>query len=533
MVALLIHGRSSESGAERLAHSPGTSAICAFLLILLALGAFSEAGAFGTIGVWTSKSVYNVGETVQVSFETGGYGASGTATIDIYGPASYSFGPYDVATGTVYTATLTGITPLIGTYNVKVTLGLMYDVYEGYTSYQVVQARPGFDFSLSISPTSLTVKQGETARYTLSVKYSDAYYENTKITITSVAPLGAGMDWDIEPGNTLAITTSESSPAETYAFTVTGKAEGITRTTTATLTLEALKPVLTYVSVTGIPPTGGSLYVGEKSTSVVVISNTGNVKAQSVKVALEDLSPAGLVVTNADPVKDIEPLGTQQWMIEVQANRPGKYTGMLRTYVGSERILEQPWELTVSAPEIAIADKDTSSSGGQIFLGDTMTVTYTLKNSSPVDATEITVDVEVSDGLTILDKTVLTDVGSQSEVKFIIKLRADKIGNGWVRTTIKSYGTVVQEDETAITVAELPIWQQTWFLAAVGIGVAAAVGLIVMLRRRRGAPAALMMPQMTVPSEPSSSAVCPNCGKTLTYVQTHSRWYCTKCKEYV
>ena len=532
-MTLLIHGRSSGLRAEGSGHLSGTSVICASLLIFLVLGAASEAGAFGTISVWTDRSIYNVGDSVSISFDTGGPGATGTATIDIYGPISYSYGPVSIVTGSVYTATLTGITPVTGTYSVKVTLGLMYDVYEGYTSYQVVQAHPPFDFSLSISPPSLTVKQGEAARYTLSVQYSDPYYQNTVIKITSVAPLGTGMDWEIEPGNILAIKTLESTPAKTYAFTVTGKAEGVARTTVGTLIVEALKPVLTYVSVTGIPPTGGPLYVGEKSTTVVVISNTGNAKAQAVKVVLEDLSPAGLAVLSADPAKDIEPLGTQQWTIEVQANRPGRYVGMLRTYVGSERILEQPWDLEVSAPEITIASKDTSSPGGKVYLGDTITVTYTLKNTSPVDVTQLAIDIQASDGLTILDKTAVTDIGSQSEVKFIVKLRADKIGNGWVRTTITSYGTVVQQDETTITVAEPPIWQQPWFFAAVGIGAAAVVGVLVLLRRRRGAPPALTLTQPTAPSEPLSSAVCPNCGKTLTYVQAHSRWYCTKCKEYV
>mgnify|MGYP002153771407 CR=1 FL=1 len=486
-----------------------------------------------TIAVWTDKPVYNVGEPVRISFETGGPGATGSATIDVYGPVSYRYGPINIVTGSVYTATVTGVTVVPGFYNVKVTLGLMLDVYQGYTSFQVVEARPAFDFKLTITPTSTTVKQSETAKYTLGVTFSDPSYQNKKITITSVSGLGPGMEWKIEPGNQLAIRTSDSTPPGPYVFTVTGTAEGISRTVTGTLTVEALKPALTYVSVTGIPPTEGPVYVGQTSTTIVVISNTGNAKARAVKVVLEDLTPsAGVEILRADPPKDIGPLETGQWTIEVRALLPGKYTGMLRTYSGTERVLEQVWKLDVAAPEISIASKEVSPKGDTVYLGDTITITYRLSNPSPVDARELNLDVRTSDGLVVLDLPAITEIGAGSEVEAIIKLRADKLGDAWTRLVVSSYGDVVQEDQLTFEISERPVWEQQWFLAAIGGGAAALVIALLVLRRRGPKAPRAVLTQPSAPIEPSSN-MCPTCGKPLTFVQAHSRWYCTKCKEYV
>ncbi len=214
------------------------------------------------------------------------------------------------------------------------------------------------------------------------------------------------------------------------------------------------------------------------------------------------------------------------------ADRPGEYTGMLRTYVGTERALEQAWTLEVSAPEIDVTNKDLSPGADQIYLGDTVTVTYTLRNKSPVDATQVSIGITTSDGLTVLDQSTITEMASQSDVKLVIKLKAQKTGNAWVQTAISSYGTTVQEDKTTFNISERPIWQQQWFLAAIGVAAVALIAAIIMLRRRRPKPPTLDLTQATAPSAPSSN-MCPRCGKPLTYVQSHSRWYCTKCKEYV
>lgn len=295
--------------------------------------------------------------------------------------------------------------------------------------------------------------------------------------------------------------------------------------------IEALKAVLTYVSVTGIPSFGSPIFVGETSRTVAVISNTGNAKASAVKVVLEDLSPStGLVVSGSD-TKDIDPLGTAQWVIEVRGDRPGTYQGKLRVYVGTQKVLEQDWQLQVSAPEIAVADRELSPQADQAYVGDTITITYTLKNTSPVAAKQLTLDVKTSEGLTILDTPTLTEIGSQSEVRAAVKVRADKLGPAWVQITLSSYGVTVKEDRVSLTISERPLWQQPLFIGGLGVGVAALVAVVLMRRRRPPKTQGVLLNQPAPVVGPSST--CPRCGKALTYVQAQSKWYCTRCKEYI
>jgi len=66
--------------------------VSAFVLVLVASMVASRAKAQFTISVWTDSPMYDVGDPVRVSFETPGSGISATATIDIYGPFSATWG---------------------------------------------------------------------------------------------------------------------------------------------------------------------------------------------------------------------------------------------------------------------------------------------------------------------------------------------------------------------------------------------------------------------------------------------------------
>jgi ribosomal protein S27AE len=485
---------------------------------------------FGTINVWTDRTSYRVGDTITVSFDTGGGGISASARIDITGPASLTWGPFSLVTGGVYTARLSGATPFPGNYYLKVTLGLTYDVYEGTTVYQVVQAVP-FDYSMTVSPPSVTVKKGETANYDVTVKYSDSSYSGTTISV-DVSGLGPGMTYTLSKDGALSVLTSDATPAGTYTIKLTGSARSVTHVVTATLVVEELKAVLTYVSVSGIPTFGSPIYVGENSKTVAVISNTGNAMARGVRLVLEEIAPtSGLTVTGTDPSQDIAPLGTGQWTIDVRGDLPGSYKGFLRVYVGNDRVLEQDWKLDVLGPEISVSAIESQAQEGSVHPGDIFTVTYTLKNTSPVDADNVSIDLTASDGLTILQKPSIASIPAQSEVKAQIKLRSVRAGTEWLKIAVSSYGTVVYEDTLDFTISERPLWEQQSFMLAVVVGaVLVAAVVLVMRQRKRKTPSQVMATPKPL-SEPTS--LCPRCGKQLTYVQAQSRWYCTKCREYV
>jgi uncharacterized repeat protein (TIGR01451 family) len=300
------------------------------------------------------------------------------------------------------------------------------------------------------------------------------------------------------------------------------------------LTIEALKPVLNFVSVTSVPPLNGPLYVGETLTYVVIVSNTGNAKAESVKVALEDLSPdTGLSVKGSD-TKDIDPGTTGQWKIDVLGGLPGEYKGTIRVYAGSVVMSEQAWQLQVAAPPVSIAAKDISPSG-PIYAGDVITVTYRLRNDGPVDANSISFDIKTSDGVTITGPPTVTQIPSQSEVTATLTLRADKTGTASVQVSILGYGTVLQRDAFNLDVTERPLWLQSWFLPAVAaVVIALLVVLVIAFRRRQSVPkqpsVLTSLPEQAIPAGPATA--CPRCGRSLTFVQARSKYYCTKCKEY-
>jgi len=296
--------------------------------------------------------------------------------------------------------------------------------------------------------------------------------------------------------------------------------------------VEELKAVLTIVSVTGLPILNRSPFVGETTTTVVVVSNTGNAKAQAVKVMLENLSPStGLAVTSTDSPKDLDPLATGQWKIDVLGQQPGKYTGMLRVYAGNERVQEQAWKLDVAAPEISIVRRELSAEGAQAYLGDTVTVTYRLRNLSPVDAKSLTYNVETGGSLTVVELPTVTQIGSQSEVIATLKIRAARTGAATVRVAILAYGATVQQDVFSITISERPLWMESWFLPMLAVIALVAVASLVMYRRRGQKPPAVTLGQPKAPPRPSS--ICPKCGGPLTYVQARSKYYCPRCREYL
>lgn len=109
----------------------------------------------------------------------------------------------------------------------------------------------GADFGLSAAPATATVEQG--GRATFAIALSRAFFTTPIDLAVSGLPAGATASLSVSPvadtSSTLTVTTSASgaaTPAGTYPLTITGTAGGVTRTTTATLTVtDALPPMVT------------------------------------------------------------------------------------------------------------------------------------------------------------------------------------------------------------------------------------------------------------------------------------------------
>jgi hypothetical protein len=129
--------------------------------------------------------------------------------------------------------------PVNGSFNWKTRIGSF--------KYPGCGGTPTPDFSLSTTPSSVTVTQGSTANYTENVTRTGGFTGSVSLSISGL-PAGAAGTFTPNPNtgatSALAITTSGTTPAGSYVFTVTGTSTvpPLTRTSTATLVVQAPPP---------------------------------------------------------------------------------------------------------------------------------------------------------------------------------------------------------------------------------------------------------------------------------------------------
>ena len=103
---------------------------------------------------------------------------------------------------------------------------------------------PTPDFSVSASPASQTVVQGNQTSYTVTVTPSGGFNGPVSLSLSAL-PAGANATFTPNPINngsgtsTLTITTSASTPAGSYLRTITGTSGGLTHSTTVTLVVNS------------------------------------------------------------------------------------------------------------------------------------------------------------------------------------------------------------------------------------------------------------------------------------------------------
>lgn len=485
--------------------------ICALVLILAASATAPKVNAQFTISVWTDSGVYGVGDPVRVSFETPGSGLSASVTIYTYGPFSATWGPVDITTGTIYTATLPGVTQYPGYYTVKVRLGTAMDIYEGSTSFQVIQRTP-FDFSLTVSPSTLTVKRGETARYSISVTYSDPYYQGTTVKITDVSGI-PGITWTLTPGltGTLNVKTSDSTPPGTYTLTVTGYAEGVSRSATATLIVEA-----TFDYSLTISPSTQTVNIGEKiayTVTVALVSGT----PQMVSLNLGGL-PGDIQYIFSTPSSN--PSFTSTLNIDAStASSTGTYTvtvtgsggGLTRTAQCTIVIKEaKDFSLTASPSTITVkqGDKAVFTVDVQQVEGFNDVVTFVasgLPNGATYTFSPTSGKPEFSSTL-VIETSVSTPEGNYT-------ITIDGSGGGKTHSTTVTLS--VKKNELPIPGLSQIVSNPTYLVLLIAAIVAIVALATVGLRKKKGGAA----------PQPTRLAYCAKCGAAL----QPSDEYCGSC----
>jgi hypothetical protein len=196
--------------------------------------ALSPTSATVTVG---SSATYTVNIT-----RTGGF--TGGVTFSISGLPAGAAGSFSPNPSTTNSSTLTVTTSTstpTGTYAFTVT-GTSGTLTRTTTGTLVVQAVAAPDYSLSVTPASVTVTAGASASYTVNITRTGGFTGGVTFSISGL-PAGAAGTFSPNPSTgasaTLTVTTSATTPAGSYVFTVTGTSGTLSRTTTGTIVVAA------------------------------------------------------------------------------------------------------------------------------------------------------------------------------------------------------------------------------------------------------------------------------------------------------
>ncbi len=141
------------------------------------------------------------------------------------------------------------------------------------------------DFSLSASPSSQTVVQGQSATYSVTVTPFNGYNNTVSLSVSAGCPTGATCS--ISPSSvgppynpaTLTVQTSSITPGGTYTLTIRGTDGTLTHTTSASLTV-----VVPDFSISS-NPTSTSVGRGHAATYTITL-NSVNTFAGMVSLAV-------------------------------------------------------------------------------------------------------------------------------------------------------------------------------------------------------------------------------------------------------
>src|ERR1019366_1726781 len=185
-------------------------------------------------------------------------GFAGQVTLNVTGlptGASGTFSP-NPATSTSALSVTTSTTTPPGTYTATIT-GVSGSLTHTATVTLVVTAP---DFSLSASPSSQTVIQGNSTSYNLTITPTNGFAGQVTFSVTGL-PTGASGTFSPNPATStsaLSVTTSTTTPAGTYTATITGVSGSLTHTATVTLIVTALDFSLSASPSSQTVPQGNS-----------------------------------------------------------------------------------------------------------------------------------------------------------------------------------------------------------------------------------------------------------------------------------
>ncbi|WP_455286041.1 COG1470 family protein [[Eubacterium] cellulosolvens] len=446
------------------------------------------------------------------------------------------------STMTVYTFSLTPP----GTYQITITAISANPSGQKSTTVTLIVVGatppPVFDFSLTISPSTVSIMQGETAHYTILVRYSDPSYAGTVINI-QLTGLGSGMTWTSTQTGDLTIVTSPSTPTGAYTIVLVGSALGVTHQTSALLTVNPRAPQFDFsVSVS---PQAQTVSLGDETTYSVTV-NLVSGSSQLVTLSLSG-EPGG--ITGAFSPSSGSPSFSSSLTLAVSSSAsPGSYsmtitgTGGGRTHTATiTLIVSETRDFRVeAAPASRTANQGETVSysisviglhgfNSQVSLSATgipagATYVFSIPSGTPDFTSVLTVTLpsNVQTGtFTIAIKGSGGGLERYVNIVLVISPGATQTQTPTLTaTTTQTQTQTATATQTATTQTPdlLDILQQNSPLLLGGLLVLVVIGAVALRQRSKPPPP---------PGNP-----CPTCNKPMTFIKEYDRWYCQNCKEY-
>lgn len=235
-----------------------------------------------TISASPPSGTISQGQSIDYTVDlTSLNGYSGTVTLSCSGfpsGATYSFVPAQVSPTGQSTLTVdTQTTTAPGDYTLTIT-GTDGTLTHTTTVLLKIQG-----FSISATPPSQTVIQGQSADYTITLTSLNGYTNPVTLTCTGL-PIGASAGFNPNPvtptgTSTMTVTTSATTPTGSFTLTVTGSDGSLSHSATVGLTVDPLPPDFT---ISASPPTR-TIFQGQSTTYTV---NLGSLNGYSQSVGL-------------------------------------------------------------------------------------------------------------------------------------------------------------------------------------------------------------------------------------------------------
>ncbi len=286
----------------------------------------SSAPGFSLSASPTSVSVVqgSSGTSTITTTATGGFDSA--ITLSASGQPSgvtISFGtnPVTGAGSSVMTMNVASSTAT-GTYTITVT-GTSGSTTETTSVSLTVTSTPTPAFTISASPTSVSVAQGASGGSTITTAVSGGF--DSAITLSaSGQPTGVTVSFGTNPiaapgsgTSSMTMAVAASTATGTYTITVTGTGGGLTHTATVSLTVTAATSGSFTISVS---PTSGYLYRGQSGYAVVSTTISGGFDSA---IALSATGVPSGVTASFHPASIAAPgSGSSEFLLTVSRTAP-------------------------------------------------------------------------------------------------------------------------------------------------------------------------------------------------------------------